>query len=71
VDCFVRAADDANLPDDPEFRAALRDYMEYAVAEVMAVSPHGSVVADSLPVPHWSWEGLVETGSETAPTQQD
>jgi hemoglobin len=24
VDCFVRAADDAGLPTDPEFRAALR-----------------------------------------------
>ena len=59
VECFVRAADDAQLPDDPDFRRALRDYMEWAVAQVMAVAPHGSVVGEKLPVPRWSWDGLV------------
>ena len=34
VDCFVAAADDVGLPADPEFRAALRAYMEWAVADV-------------------------------------
>ncbi len=58
VDCFVHAADDAGLPEDPEFRAALRAYMEWAVAEVMKSSPHGSVVPPGLPMPHWSWDGL-------------
>lgn len=58
VRCFVQAADDAGLPDDAEFRAALRSYMEWAVAEVMSVSPQGSVVADALRVPRWSWDGL-------------
>ena len=57
VRCFVQAADDAGLPDDAEFRAALRSYMEWAVSEVMSVSPHGSVVPDGLPVPRWSWDG--------------
>lgn len=60
VACFVAAADDAGLPDDPEFRAALRAYMEWAVAEVMALSPRGSVVPDGLPMPHWSWEGQTQ-----------
>lgn len=59
VSCFVKAADDAHLPDDPAFRKALRDYMEWAVAGVMAVSPHGSVVGENLRVPRWSWDGLV------------
>ena len=27
VDAFVAAADDADLPDDPEFRTTLRDYI--------------------------------------------
>jgi len=58
VECFVNAADDAGLPDDPAFRRALRDYMEWAVAQVMAVSPHGSVVEADLPMPHWTWDGL-------------
>ena len=36
VDCFVAAADDAELPPDPEFRAALRAYMVWAVGEVLS-----------------------------------
>jgi hemoglobin len=59
VDCFVKAADDARLPADPEFRKALRGYMEWAVARVMEVSPEGSSVADDLAFPRWSWDGLV------------
>jgi hemoglobin len=58
VDCFVAAADDVDLPDDPEFRAALRAYMEWAVADVMAYAPHGSSVPPGLAMPHWSWDGL-------------
>ncbi len=59
VECFVRAADDAGLPADADFRRALREYMEWAVAQVMAVSPQGSVVPDGLRFPQWSWDGLV------------
>src|SRR5271154_5708252 len=33
VECFVAAADDAGLPDDAQFRAALRAYMEWAVRD--------------------------------------
>ncbi|WP_103348981.1 group II truncated hemoglobin [Amycolatopsis sp. CA-128772] len=58
VACFVQAADDAGLPADPEFRAALRAYMEWAVAEVLTYpGPPGEVPA-GLAVPHWSWSGL-------------
>jgi hemoglobin len=57
VDCFVQAADDAALPADPEFRAALRAYMEWAVAEVMSYSPRDARVAEDLVMPHWSWDG--------------
>jgi hemoglobin len=57
VECFVRAADDANLPADPEFRSALRAYMEWAVDEVMAYSPPGSSVPPDLPLPKWGWNG--------------
>ncbi len=38
VSCFVGAMDDAGLPDDPEFRACLRAYMEWAVDDVLAYS---------------------------------
>jgi len=57
VACFVQAADDAQLPTDPEFRASLRSYMEWAVAEVLAYSPPGAHVPAGMPVPRWSWDG--------------
>jgi hemoglobin len=57
VDCFVRAADDAGLPEDPEFRAALRAYMEWAVGEVLSY-PTAADVSVGLSMPRWSWEGL-------------
>jgi hemoglobin len=58
VDCFVRAADDAGLPDDAQFRQGLRSYMEWAVAEVMSISPVGATVTEGETVPRWSWDGL-------------
>ena len=63
VDCFVAAADDAGLPADPAFRAALRAYMEWAVKDVLAFSAVDSVVPAGLPMPHWSWNGLQPTSS--------
>ena len=58
VACFMQAADDARLPGDPEFRAGLRAYMEWATGEVLAYAPSDSQVAADLPVPRWSWSGL-------------
>jgi hemoglobin len=58
VECFVLAADDAGLPDDPEFRAVLRDYMVWAVSDVLVYAPKGSQVPDGVAMPHWSWDGL-------------
>jgi hemoglobin len=57
VACFVHAADDVSLPDDPEFRAGLRAYMEWAVADVFSYSPDTATLVDR-PVPLWSWDGL-------------
>jgi hemoglobin len=58
VACFDQAADDAELPDDPQFRAALHDYMVWAVDDVLTYSAQGSVVPPGLAVPLWSWDGL-------------
>jgi hemoglobin len=57
VACFVQAADDAGLPDDPDFRAGLRAYMEWAVGEVLSYSPPKARVATGLPIPRWGWNG--------------
>lgn len=58
VEWFVQAAADAGLPRDPEFRAALRAYMEWAVGDVLAYSPTDAVVPAGLAMPRWSWDGL-------------
>jgi hemoglobin len=57
VECFVGAADDAGLPDDPEFRATLRAYMTWAVDEVLVYGPPGTPVPSGRPMPHWTWNG--------------
>lgn len=63
--CFLAAVDDVGLPDDPEFRAALRSYMTWAVGEVMAVGPADTSVPAGLPTPRWSWDG-VQGAAETS-----
>jgi hemoglobin len=58
LDCFVLAADDAGLPDDAAFRAALRAYMTWALEEVLTYSDDAGTVPSGVPMPHWSWDGL-------------
>jgi hemoglobin len=58
VDCFDRAADDAGLPADPAFRAALHAYMRWAVDEVLSYSAEDAVVAPGAAMPRWGWDGL-------------
>lgn len=57
VACFVQAADDAGLPEDPRFRACLRAYMEWAVAEVLAHEATPDTVPAGPPMPRWTWDG--------------
>ena len=57
VDCFVHAADDAELPDDPEFRAALRDYMVWAVDEMLSYPDADADIPAGRPMPQWTWDG--------------
>jgi hemoglobin len=53
----VQAMDDAGLPGDPEFRAAMRNYMEVAVAEVLSFGDPGTAIPADAPMPHWGWHG--------------
>lgn len=50
-----RAADDAGLPDDPEFRAAFVGYVEWGTRLAMANSQPGAAVVENAPVPRWGW----------------
>jgi len=50
-----RAADDARLPDDPEFRAAFVGYVEWGTRLALANSQPGADVVEEAPVPRWGW----------------
>ena len=58
LDCFVRALDDAGLPEDPEFRVAMRAYMRWAVDNVLQYSPVDAAVPPGAAMPRWGWGGL-------------
>jgi hemoglobin len=58
VRCFDAALDDAGLPDDPEFRRAMHEYMCWAVDDVLAYSPVGASVPAGARMPRWGWDGL-------------
>jgi hemoglobin len=50
-----RAADDAGLPADPEFRAALVGYLEWGTRIALHNSQPGAEVLEHAPVPRWGW----------------
>jgi hemoglobin len=55
AETMSRAADDAGLPDDPEFRAAFVGYVGWGTRLAMHNSQHGAVVVEHAPVPRWGW----------------
>jgi len=55
VSLMSLAADDAGLPDDPEFRSALLAYLERGTRLAMHNSQPGAAVAPHAPVPRWGW----------------
>jgi hemoglobin len=55
VTLLSRAADDARLPVDPEFRAALMGYAEWGTRLAVHNSQPGAQVVAHAPVPKWGW----------------
>jgi len=49
------AADDAGLPDDPEFRAAFVGYVEWGTRLAVSNSQPGAQPMAEAPVPRWGW----------------
>ena len=49
------AADDAELPADPEFRAAFVGYVEWGTRLALQNSQHDATVVEQAPVPRWGW----------------
>jgi hemoglobin len=50
-----RAADDAGLPADPEFRSALVAYLEWGTRLAMHNSQPDAKVVEHAAVPRWGW----------------
>ena len=50
-----RAADDAGLPADPEFRAALVGYLEWGTRLAVENSQPDAIPVPHAPVPRWGW----------------
>ena len=49
------AADDAGLPDDPEFRSAFVAYVEWGTRLALHNSGPEADVVERAPVPRWGW----------------
>jgi hemoglobin len=52
---MAQAADDAGLPDDPEFRSAFMAYFEWGTRIALANSQPGAEPPPEAPVPRWGW----------------
>jgi hemoglobin len=55
VSLMSLGADDADLPADPEFRAALLGYLEWGTRIAMHNSQPDAQVVEHAPVPRWGW----------------
>ncbi len=55
VTLLSHAADDAGLPGDPEFRAAIMGYAEWGSRLALHNSAPGAEVYEHAPVPRWGW----------------
>ena len=49
------AADDAELPHDPEFRSAFVGYLEWGTRLASTTPNPGAEVVEHAPVPRWGW----------------
>jgi hemoglobin len=55
VTLIALAADEARLPDDPEFRSAFLAYVEWGTRLAVANSQPGAEPPPRAPVPRWGW----------------
>jgi hemoglobin len=60
IECFDQALIDARLSDDDQLRQVLHDYFAWTTTTTMArYERSADDVPDNLPMPHWSWTGLI------------
>jgi CDGSH-type Zn-finger protein/truncated hemoglobin YjbI/ferredoxin len=66
VQLIGRAADDAKLPADPEFRAAWTSYLEWGSRIAAENSQPGAHPPPHMPVPRWWWTCDATPGSRAS-----
>jgi truncated hemoglobin YjbI len=74
VQLMCRCADEADLPADPEFRAAFVSYLEWGSRIALENSTPGARPPRHMPVPRWSWVAGATPGSRVSaldPARED
>jgi CDGSH-type Zn-finger protein/truncated hemoglobin YjbI len=66
VDLLCQSADDAQLPDDPEFRAAFVAYLEWGSRIGKENSHQNASPPPNMPVPRWWWVCEAKPGSRVS-----
>jgi hemoglobin len=67
IACFDQALTDAGLHGDDRLRQVLHDYFAWATSTAMARYHRSAAdVPDGLPIPQWSWDGLVAGSASDA-----
>ena len=55
VALLLDSADEAGLPDDPEFRSAFVGYIEWGTRLAVINSQPGAEAVEDQPMPQWGW----------------
>jgi truncated hemoglobin YjbI len=66
VQLLCKSADDAQLPTDPEWRAAFVAYLEWGSRIALENSQPGAHPPPHMPVPRWSWVDNATPGSRVS-----
>ncbi len=56
VTLILQAAQEAGLPNDPEFRSAFGSYIEWGSRLAVENSQTGARPPEHMPMPHWDWQ---------------
>jgi CDGSH-type Zn-finger protein/truncated hemoglobin YjbI len=66
---MAQSADEAGLPNDPEFRAAFIAYIEWGSRIAVENSTSGAKPPENMPVPRWWWVCNAKPGARIAALQ--